>query len=87
MEMVEKRPARIWWRKHRSAENRLMALALVTETPLGQFDLFVYQPGPSGTQRMAEETIEGSPECAQRRADALVRELLHHECIDCAGWV
>ena len=85
--MVEKRPARIWWRKHRSAENRLTALALVTETPLGQFDLFVYQPGATGTQRLAEETIDGSPEGAQRRADELVRELLHHECIDCAGWV
>ena len=85
--MVEKRPARIWWRKHRGAENRLTALALVTETPLGQFDVFVYQPGPMGTQRLAEETIEGSPEGAQCRADALVKELLHHECVDCAGWV
>ena len=64
-----------------------MALALVTETPLGQFDLFVYQPGPTGTQRLAEETVDGSPEGAQHRADALVKELLHHECLDCAGWV
>ncbi len=85
--MVEKRPARIWWRKHRSVDNRLLALALVTETPLGQFDVFVYQPGPTGTLRLAEETIDGSPECAQHRADELVRELLHHECNGCAGWV
>jgi hypothetical protein len=49
--------------------------------------VFVYQPGLTGTLRLAEETIDGSPECAQRRADDLVRELLHHECSACAGWV
>lgn len=85
--MVEKRPARIWWRKHRSVEDKLLGLALVSETPLGQFDVFVYQPGLTGTLRLAEETIDGSPECAQRRADDLVRELLHHECNACMGWV
>ena len=77
----------MWWRKHRSVENKLLALALVSETPLGQFDVFVYQPGTAGTQRLAEETIDGSPDCARLRADALVRELLHHDCNGCADWV
>lgn len=85
--MVEKRPGRIWWRKHRSAENRLVALALVTEGPFGQFDVFVYQHDPDGTRRVAEETVQSSPAEAQGRADTLVRQLLHHECTACDGWV
>ena len=82
-----KRPHRLWWRKHRSAEKKLIALALVSEAPLGQFDLFVYQPAPGGIRRMAEETIGCSAEDAQGRADALVRDLLRHECAGCGEWI
>jgi hypothetical protein len=85
--MVAKRPARIWWRKHRSVENQLIALALVTEGPFGHFDVFLYAPGPAGTRRIAEDGAVGGPGEAQQRADSLVREILRHECAGCDGWV
>jgi len=85
--MVEKRPARIWWRKHRDVENRLAALALVTEGFGGQLDIFIYRPASARITRVAEETIQGSPGEAQERADALVIELLRHRCAGCDRWV
>ena len=85
--MVEKRPARIWWRKHRSAEDKLMALSLITEGPTGLFDVFLYSPGPNGMRRIAEETVAGSPADVQQKADGLAREMLRHDCADCDGWV
>jgi hypothetical protein len=85
--MVEKRPARIWWRKHRSAENQVIALSLVTEGPSGHFDVFLYSPGPAGPRRIAEDAATGGPAEAQRRADSLVGEFLRHRCEDCDGWV
>ena len=81
--MVEKRPTRIWWRKHRGADNRLAALALVTEALGGQFDIFIYRPASARIARVAEETIRGSSDEAQERADTLVGDLLHHRCDGC----
>jgi hypothetical protein len=85
--MVAKRPTRIWWRKHRSSDNQLVALALVTEGPFGHFDVFLYAPGAAGTRRIAEDGAVGGPAEAQQRSDSLVREILQHDCAGCDGWV
>jgi hypothetical protein len=85
--MVAKRPTRIWWRKHRSSDNQLVALALVTEGPFGHFDVFLYAPGAAGTRRIAEDGAVGGPAEAQQRSDSLVREILQHDCVGCDGWV
>ena len=85
--MVEKRPARIWWRKHRDGHNQLIALALITEGPAGHFDIFLYAPGPAGNRRIAEDAARGGALDAQGRADGLVRRVLRHECEGCEDWV
>jgi hypothetical protein len=85
--MVAKRPTRIWWRKHRSSDNQLIALALVTEGPFGHFDVFLYAPGAAGTRRIAEDGAIGGPAEAQQRSDSLVREILRHDCVGCDAWV
>jgi hypothetical protein len=85
--MVAKRPTRIWWRKHRSSDNQLIALALVTEGPFGHFDVFLYAPGAAGTRRIAEDGAIGGPAEAQQRSDSLVREILQHDCAGCDEWV